>query len=108
MMKTLSKGLLGVWMIAVAIPAFAADLDVCHGQMTAVDQRWDAAGFEMPVKPVQSVVHGRKGLTTSGSQATYLRQQISLAHFACTHGAEDQAALRLENVSKALTALGVN
>ena len=87
--------------------AFANAGDVCTTQMTEVGQRWDAMGFEAPVKAVQYVVHGRNGVTISGSEATNLRRQLTLAKSYCRNGNEDLAAEKLGVVSKALANIHV-
>jgi hypothetical protein len=47
---------------------------------------WDAAGFEMPSKPGQMIVHGRNGRVSSGVEVIYMTNQIRQAVLDCHHG----------------------
>ena len=39
---------------------------------------WDAAGFEMPSKPGQMIVHGRNGRVSAGPEVTYMINRLPL------------------------------
>jgi hypothetical protein len=66
---------------AVALPQHP-----CTPELERLLAGWDAAGFEMPSKPGQMIVHGHNGRVSSGPEVTYMTNQIRQAVWDCQHG----------------------
>jgi hypothetical protein len=64
-----------------ALPAEAAVLPQhpCTPQLEKLLAAWNAAGFKMPSKPGQMIVHGRNRRVSSGPEVTYMISQIRQA-----------------------------
>src|ERR1700732_1054160 len=87
-----------------ALPVEAVPLPQ-HPCTPALEQllaEWDAAGFEMPSKPGQMIVHGRNGRVSSGPQGTYMTNQIRQVIWYCHHGNVQAVRERVALVAKRL------
>ena len=71
---------------ALPVEAVALPQHPCTPQLEKLLADWDAAGFEMPSKPGQMIVHGRNGRVSSGPEVTYMTSQIRQAVWKCRHG----------------------
>ena len=71
---------------ALPVDAVALPQHPCTPALEQLLADWDAAGFEMPSKPGQMIVHGRNGRVSSGPQVTYMTNQIRQAIWDCQHG----------------------
>jgi hypothetical protein len=82
----------GTVLLAVSLPVESATLpqQPCTSHHAKLLADWDAAGFETPSKPSQSIVHGRNGRISSGPEVTYMISRIRLAARDCQHG-DDQS-----------------
>jgi hypothetical protein len=58
----------------------------CTAGLNQLLQEWNDAGFDMPSKPSQAIVHGRNGRVSSGPEVTYMASQIRQAVWDCQHG----------------------
>jgi hypothetical protein len=75
--------LLGLGSLAnAAVPPQA----YCIPELTRLSAEWDAIGFGIPQKPSQQIVNSRVGLTASGPEVTFLRDQFRQAIWDCRHG----------------------
>ena len=81
-------GALGVaTLLGRALPAEAAlPVHPCTAELNQLLQEWSEAGFDVPSKPGQAIVHGRNGRTTSGAEVTSMAGQIRQAVWDCQHG----------------------
>jgi hypothetical protein len=91
----LAVGTLGI-VAALGHAAEAAPLPEhpCTPELNQLLADWNAAGFEMPSKPGQAIVHGRNGQVSSGPEVTAMADQIRQAMVDCQHG--DIAAVKAE------------
>ena len=71
---------------ALPVEAVALPQHPCTPALEQLLEDWDAAGFEMPSKPGQMIVHGRNGRVSSGGETTYMISQIRQAVWDCRHG----------------------
>jgi hypothetical protein len=70
---------------ALPVEAVALPQHPCTPALEQLLAEWDAAGFEMPPKPGQMIVHRRNGRVSSGPEVTYMTNQIQ-AIWHCQHG----------------------
>ena len=68
---------------ALPVEAVALPQHPCTPALEQLLAEWDAAGFEMPSKPSQMIVHGRNGRISSGPEVTYMMNQIRQAVWDC-------------------------
>jgi hypothetical protein len=75
-------------LLARGLPVKAATLPQhpCTPQLEKLLADWNAAGFEMPFRPTQAIVHGRSGRVSSGPEVTYMISQIRQAVRDCQRG----------------------
>ena len=68
-------------LLARALPVEAATLPQhsCTPELEKLMAEWNAAGFQMPIKPTQAIVQGRSGRVSSGPEVTYMISQIRQA-----------------------------
>jgi hypothetical protein len=87
-------GALGVAMLLGRTAPAEAALPVhpCTAALNQLLQDWNEAGFKMPSKPGQAIVHGRNGRVASGAEVTFMASQIRQAIADCKHG--DVAAVQ--------------
>ena len=71
---------------ALPVEAVALPQHPCTPALEQLLAEWDAAGFEMPSKPGQAIVHGRNERVSSGPEVTYMTDQIRQAVWDCRHG----------------------
>jgi hypothetical protein len=71
---------------ALPVEAVALPQHPCTPELEKLLADWDAAGFEMPSKPGQMIVHGRNGRVSSGGDVIYMTNQIRQAVWDCQHG----------------------
>lgn len=71
---------------ASPVEAVALPQHPCRPQLERLLADWNAAGFEMPSKPGQMIVHGRNGRVSTGGEVTYMTNQIRQAVWDCQHG----------------------
>jgi hypothetical protein len=83
----LAVGALGI-AVALGHVAQAAPLPEhpCTPALNQLLADWNAAGFEMPSKPGQAIVHGRNGRIASGGEVNGMASQIRQAIVDCEHG----------------------
>ena len=81
-------GALGAAMLLGRTAPAEAALPVhpCTVELNQLLQAWNEAGFEMPSKPGQAIVHGRNGRVSSGPEVAYMASQIRQAVWDCQHG----------------------
>lgn len=86
------------------LPVAAAPLPQhpCTPQLERLLADWNAAGFEMPTKPTQAVVHSRSGRVSSGPEVTYMTAQIRQAIWDCQHGDVPAVRARVALVTERL------
>jgi hypothetical protein len=87
--RSLFMSALGAAMLlARALPVEAATLPQhpCTPELEKLMADWNAAGFVMPFKPNQAIVHGRSGRVSSGPEVTYMISQIRQAVRDCQRG----------------------
>ena len=87
---------------ALPVEAAAPPQHPCTPALEQLLADWDAAGFDMPSKPGQMIVHGRKGRVSTGPEVTYMTDQIRQAVWDCRHGnvaaVRERAALVAEQL----------
>jgi hypothetical protein len=71
---------------ALPVEAVALPQHPCTPELQKLLADWDAAGFEMPSKPSQMIVHGWNGRVSSGGEVIYMTNQIRQAIWDCHHG----------------------
>jgi hypothetical protein len=91
----LAVGALGI-AVVLGHTAEAAPLPEhpCTPELNQLLADWNAAGFEMPSKPGQAIVHGRNGRIATGGEVIGMASQIRQAIVDCEHG--DVAAVKAE------------
>ncbi len=77
-----------------AAPAAPLPEHPCTPALGQLLADWNAAGFDMPSKPGQAIVHGRNGRVSSGPEVTAMAGRIRQAIIDCEHG--DIAAVERE------------
>lgn len=102
--RTFVVGALGFAMLlGHALPAKAAlPVHPCTAGLTQLLQEWNEAGFEMPSKPGQAIVHGRNGRISSGAEVTSMAAEIRQAIWDCQHGNVAAVQQRVALVSEKL------
>jgi hypothetical protein len=87
---------------ALPVEAAALPQHPCTPALEQLLADWDAAGFDMPSKPGQMIVHGRNGRVSTGPEVTYMTDQIRQAVWDCRHGnvaaVRERAALVAEQL----------
>jgi hypothetical protein len=75
-------------------------------ELARLAAEWNAIGFEIPQKPSQQIVNSRSGLTASGPEVIFIREQIHQAFWDCRHGyvraARERALLAAERLNALL------
>lgn len=71
---------------ALPVEAVALPQHPCTPALEQLLAEWDAAGFEVPSKPGQMIVHGRNGRVSSGGEVIYMTNQIRQAVWDYHHG----------------------
>ena len=87
--RSVAIGALGAAVLlggALPVEAVALPQHPCTPELEKLLADWDAAGFEMPTKPGQMIVHGRNGRVSSGGEVIYMTNQIREAVWDCQHG----------------------
>ena len=87
--RSVAIGALGAAVLlgrALPVEAVALPQHPCTPELEKLLADWDAAGFEMPTKPGQMIVHGRNGRVSSGGEVIYMTNQIRQAVWDCHHG----------------------
>jgi hypothetical protein len=84
-----------------ALPVEAATLPQasCTPQLEKLLADWNAAGFEMPSKPSQAIVHGQDGRISSGPEVTYMVSQIRQSLRDCQRGDVKSVRERIDLVA---------
>ncbi len=77
----------------------------CMPELARLAAQWDAIGFEIPQKPSQQIVESRSGLTGSGPEITFIRDEIRQAFWDCQHGYVEAARARAALAAGRLNAL---
>ena len=76
----------------------------CMPELARLSAEWNDIGFGIPQKPSQMIVYCRFGLTSSGPEVTYMKNQIRQAFWDCRHGnvaaARERAALVGERLNE--------
>jgi hypothetical protein len=90
--------------VGLALPVYAEALPQhpCTPQLEKLMADWNAAGFDMPSKPGQAIVHGRKGRISSGAEVILMSSQIRQAILDCQHGDVESVRERVALVSDRL------
>ena len=86
--RSLVVGALGTAMLlGRVVPAEAAlPVHPCTAELNQLLAEWNDAGFDMPSKPGQAIVHGRNGRVASGGEVASMASQIRQAIWDCQHG----------------------
>jgi hypothetical protein len=92
-------------LLGLAAPSRAATAPqaYCMPELARLAAEWNAIGFEIPQKPSQQIVNSRSGLTASGPEVIFIREQIHQAFWDCRHGyvraARERALLAAERLN---------
>ena len=70
----------------------------CAGQLDDLGKQWGAIAFPTPSKPNAPITYGNRGHVHTGSQVTFMTDQIRLAAHLCKDGNEHEAMLRMDVV----------
>lgn len=87
---------------ALPVEAVALPQHPCTPELEELLAEWDAAGFNMPSKPGQVIVHGRNGRVSSGPEVNYMISQIRQAIWDCQHGDVQSVRARVALVTERL------
>jgi hypothetical protein len=74
----------------------------CALELAELSAEWNAIGFGIPQKPSQQIVNSRSGLTASGPEVTFVRDQFRQAFWDCRHGYAPMAEARAGLIAERL------
>jgi hypothetical protein len=103
--RSLAISALGTAMLlARALPVEAATLPQhpCTPELEKLMADWNAAGFQMPIRPTQAIVQGRSGRVSSGPEVAYMIGQIRQAVGDCQRGDVPSVRERIARVTERL------